>query len=77
MLGHGPMTLWVATSGNRASGGRGWTAEGDVIWLVGHVASPKGRHVFVSAVRSPPGRSPSRSPALSSAIDALKAQGLP
>ncbi|NVJ27116.1 class D beta-lactamase [Myxococcus sp. AM011] len=57
----------------------GWypnKAEGDVTWLVGHIASPKGRHVFVSAVRSPPGKSPARSPALSSAIDALKAQGL-
>lgn len=56
----------------------GWhlSKSGDTTWLVGHVASPKGRHVFVSAVRSPAGRHPSRSPALSAAIDALKAQGL-
>lgn len=50
--------------------------EGDVTWLVGHVASPRGRHVFVSAVQSPPGKRPTPQPALASAIDALKAHGL-
>lgn len=50
--------------------------EGDVTWLVGHVASPRGRHVFVSAVQSPPGKRPEGHPALASAIEALKAQGL-
>ena len=50
--------------------------EGDVTWLVGHVASPRGRYVFVSAVQSPAGRSQKPQPALASAIDALKAKGL-
>ncbi len=50
--------------------------EGDITWLVGHVASPRGRHVFVSAVQSPPGKRPSPPPALASAIEALKAHGL-
>jgi beta-lactamase class D len=50
--------------------------EGDITWLVGHVASPRGRHVFVSAVQSPPGQHPKPQPALASAIEALKAHGL-
>lgn len=50
--------------------------EGNVTWLVGHVASPRGRYVFVSAVQSPPGQTPRPHPALASAIDALKAHGL-
>lgn len=50
--------------------------EGDTTWLVGHVASPRGRHVFVSAVQSPPGKRVSPQPALASAIEALKARGL-
>ncbi|HZI12311.1 MAG TPA: penicillin-binding transpeptidase domain-containing protein [Myxococcus sp.] len=50
--------------------------EGDVTWLVGHVASPRGRHVFVSAVQSPPGKRPQPHPALAHAIEALKAHGL-
>ncbi|NMO20348.1 penicillin-binding transpeptidase domain-containing protein, partial [Pyxidicoccus fallax] len=51
-------------------------AEGDITWLVGHVTSPRGQYVFVSAVQSPPGKSPSPQPALASAIEALKARGL-
>jgi beta-lactamase class D len=50
--------------------------EGDVTWLVGHVASSRGRHVFVSAVQSPPGKRPQPHPALAHAIEALKAHGL-
>lgn len=49
---------------------------GNITWLVGHVASPRGNFVFVSAVQSPPGKTPSPQPALAAAIDALKAQGL-
>ncbi|MCP3139272.1 penicillin-binding transpeptidase domain-containing protein [Pyxidicoccus xibeiensis] len=52
-------------------------AEGDITWLVGHVASSGGRsHVFVSAVQSPPGKSVAPQPALASAIEALTAHGL-
>ncbi|MFP2906576.1 penicillin-binding transpeptidase domain-containing protein [Pyxidicoccus sp. 3LFB2] len=50
--------------------------EGGITWLVGHVASPRGRHVFVSAVQSAPGQRLSPPPALASAIEALKAHGL-
>jgi beta-lactamase class D len=50
--------------------------EGDVTWLVGHVATREGAFVFVSAVRSAPGVKASPHPALAAAIDTLKAQGL-
>ena len=51
-------------------------AEGDTTWLVGHVASPRGRHVFVSVVQAPAGKRVSPHPALASAVAALKARGL-
>ena len=52
-------------------------AEGDITWLVGHVATSRGgRYVFVSAVQAPPGKQLSPPPALASAIEALKAHGL-
>ena len=51
-------------------------ANGELTWLVGHVASPRGGFVFVSAVQSPPSKSQAPHPALASAIDALKAHGL-
>ncbi|WP_164015339.1 penicillin-binding transpeptidase domain-containing protein [Pyxidicoccus trucidator] len=50
--------------------------KGDITWLVGHVTSPRGRYVFVSAVQSPPGKRPKPQPALASALEALKAHGL-
>lgn len=50
--------------------------DGQVSWLVGHVASPRGRHVFVSVVQSPPGKRPQPHPALAHALTALKARGL-
>ncbi|MCE9673843.1 hypothetical protein LY474_39220 [Myxococcus stipitatus] len=88
MLVHGPTTVASVRAGINLGGPwkdgavlsakTGWFLDtsGDVTWLVGHVASPRGRHLFVSAVRSPPGESPSRPPALVAAIDALKAHGL-
>jgi beta-lactamase class D len=44
--------------------------EGEVSWLVGHVESPKGRYVFVSAVT---GRKLEGPVALHAAVDALRA----
>lgn len=51
-------------------------AEGDITWLIGHVATRGKRFVFVSAVQSPPGKQQTPHPALASALEALKARGL-
>ncbi|MCP3102210.1 hypothetical protein LZ198_25400 [Myxococcus sp. K15C18031901] len=88
MLVHGPDTVASVRAGINQGGPwkdgavlsakTGWYTHktGDVTWLVGHVSSPKGRHIFVSAVQSPPGESPAQPPALVAAIDALKGHGL-
>lgn len=87
-LTHGPDTVASVRDGINLGGPwkdgavlsakTGWypSKDGDVTWLVGHIASPQGRHVFVSAVKSPAGKAPSANPALASAIDVLKANGL-
>ncbi|AGC48401.1 beta-lactamase class D [Myxococcus stipitatus DSM 14675] len=88
-LVHGPDTVASVRDGINQGGPwkdgavlsakTGWypSKDGDVTWLVGHVASANGgRHVFVSAVKSPAGKSPSANPALAAAIDSLEASGL-
>ncbi|MFY1830637.1 penicillin-binding transpeptidase domain-containing protein [Myxococcus fulvus] len=89
-LVHGPDTVASVRDGINLGGPwkddatlsakTGWHQDaknGDVMWLVGHVSSPKGRHVFVSAVKQPPGtKSPSRNLAIPAAIEALQARGL-
>ncbi|MCP3059526.1 hypothetical protein LXT21_12140 [Myxococcus sp. K38C18041901] len=89
-LVHGPDTVASVRDGINLGGPwkdnatlsakTGWHLDaknGDVMWLVGHVSSPKGRHVFVSAVKQPAGsKSPPRNLALPAAIEALQARGL-
>ncbi|MBU8895567.1 hypothetical protein KRR26_08115 [Corallococcus sp. M34] len=67
---------WKDGSVLSAKTGSALRPEGNVTWLVGHVATRHGAFVFVSEVQTPAGPLPSPHPALAAAIASLRAQGL-